>query len=163
MHLNGPMQVCCMMIISITGCVGMSVSPEEQMASNGERNLAAIRALANHTLIQPSGRVPSDGSGAWPPDWYAPFHSSDQLKGGLAEFSNGASRSFSERRIPNSTATRGRRLYFPWRPAGPPAAPTSEPFRPVPPHVSFSPGPPPSPGGWRCVPDFSGGQRCHPH
>ena len=159
----------CFVIFLIAGCVNVPNTTGDQRANEGDKNLAAIRALLNtsdHRISidrRPSGQNGSERSLGWPPDWNEAFLSSSSLERALADGHHRASSSRPDSVSPKGSSPRESRIYIPWRPSAPQHSETTEPFRPVPPYFSFTPAVPVFPGTWHCVPDFSGGQRCHPN
>jgi hypothetical protein len=144
----------------LVGCAGFETDPREhevgfsanQANEEGRKNLAAIRALLSEQRqrslpVHEQGVTSQDAaeSPSWWPDWLAslllPMPTREQT---------------ARRASPPDF-----KVTIPWVPSPPARGSEYEPGRLVPAYTFFAPVGSAYPGTIRCVPDFSGGQRCH--
>jgi hypothetical protein len=131
------------------GCMALPV-PDDQPVDEGRKNLEAIREiLATYPPCRScnvSRRESQPLPGEPAPAGYRP----PLLLGS------------GDRPIARQSSTAGGKVTIPlpWKPSVPPPIAPQEPFHPVPPYLNGIPAAPASPSSLRCVPDFSGGQRC---
>jgi hypothetical protein len=154
------------------GCLALTMActltpplPEGESMTEGQKNLAAIRTiLSNHPFSHSEGlrqeRSPISTAAVWPPDWLAALASSAYANQDLPDQSVPYVGRPSARMSPGRSSARDFRVTIPWKPPVPAPPLADEPFRPVPPYFHPSPAVSTYPGVPRCVPDFSGGQRC---
>jgi len=165
------------MSLSLVGCadfdsgepVGLSEFSAMQSDNEGEKNLAAIRAMiakerlrTSFTTSDSSDIQNSEGeSSSWPPDWLSQYFSRNLLPIEESSLS-------SEHVAPSSSALSTRRTAsgtimapIPWVPKSSSRGFEAEPWPPVPPYTLSAPAGSVYPGTIRCVPDMLGGQRCH--
>jgi len=149
--------------------VGLSELSAMQSDDEGEKNLAAIRAMiakerlrTSFTTSDSSDIQNSKGeSSSWPPDWLSQYFSRNLLPIEESSLS-------SEHVAPSSSALSTRRTasgtimaQIPWVPKSSSRGFEAEPWPPVPPYTLSAPAGSVYPGTIRCVPDMLGGQRCH--
>ena len=158
--------------LAYAGCLALTIActstpplDEDGSMTEGQKNLAAIRAILSHYPSSPSERSPQERSptgteAAWPPDWLAvltpsAYVNQDHPDQGVSYVSRPAARM-----SPGRSSARDFRVTIPWKP--PVHAPllSEESFRPVPPYFHPSPAVSTYPVAPHCAPDFFGGQRC---
>ena len=158
--------------LAYAGCLALTIActstpplDEDRSMTEGQKNLAAIRAiLSNHPSSRPERlrqeRPPIGTAAAWPPDWLAAHapsaYANQDLPGQGVPYVGRPS----ARTTPGRSSARDFRVTIPWKPPIPAPLLADEPFRPVPPYYHPSPAVSTYPGVPRCAPDFSGGQRC---
>ena len=159
-----------LLYVLLAGCaMGETPAREDFTTSEGEKNLAAIRAVLSepsYSSMRFREEVTLSGSmkerPRWPPDWLSSFSSPHGEEKPYAEmpgrFMPGSLRGLN----PSPSSSHDLHITVPWKPV-PSSLPPAEPFHPVPPYTTVAPPGPPSVGGTRCVPDFAGGQRCRPN
>lgn len=144
-----------------------SESSARQSEDEGEKNLAAIRALLSEerqrALSPPESedkRRPQPEAGLWPPDWLAsyfmPKRSSVEQSDFTSVYLPPSSASPSKHRTAPSAVT----VKIPWVTAPSSRGYEAEPWPPVPTYTVPAPIGSAYPGSIRCVPDMLGGQRC---
>jgi len=164
------------MNLSLLGCAGFNLGgPADlselsttQSEDEGEKNLAAIRALLVKERQRTSFPSESDDiqkterkSFSWPPDRLSRYFSPSLSSGegsSLTSMSVGPSSSaLAARRTASGNIT----AKSPWVPRLSSRSFGAEPWPLVPPYTISAPVEPVYPGTIRCVPDMLGGQRCH--
>lgn len=158
--------------VMITACLALPPA-EEQPVGEGQKNLDAIRSILLSHPYRSSSRPPAESqpmgnSKAWPPDWLAAFFAPPSTESSLGD--DRPPYLFhpylfhpSERLRPSRSSAQDFRISVPWKPTKPPPVAPEEAFRPVPAYFFPIPIAPGYPNTLRCVPDYSGGQRCHAH
>ena len=146
-------------------CTMTPVASEKESMTEGEKNLTAIRTIlldyppssphrstdgsraAGTAVVRPLERpaavIPSATADRRPPDGFLPLLVRP-----------------SARIPPGRSSAQDFKVTIPWKPTVPSPMSREEPFRPVPPYFHPVPAGSTYPGALRCVPDFSGGQRC---
>ena len=159
-----------MLSLALAGCTaGRLRRRKTPPLTEGQKNLAAIRAI----LAQPpynftGGPVENTQRGSahpvtwWPPEWFTGFVSSGPVEQSTTASPFGSMPASSTTRSLEQSSSGDVRIKIPRRSSDTSLRPI-EPYRPVPPYTTLSPLGPPTPGGSRCVPDYSGGQRCRPN
>lgn len=165
------------MSLLMLGCAGfdteetaqVSGSPGTHSDDEGEKNLAAIRALvsAERQRASPASESSDKLKRAqdlyWvSPDWLSSYFSPRRSSGQDVDLSSRyvapSSSSLSRRRTASGDIT----VRAPWVPKPSPRSSEAEPWPHVPPYILSVPAGSVYPGAIRCVPDTLGGQRCHP-
>ena len=160
--------------LMVVACTALPLS-EDEPGEEGRKNLEAIRSILSSDPYRSTGRA-SDKSqtteatttrlsetATWPPDWMAAFFGSPSADHPVIEHRLPYLIHPSDRIAPGRPSAQDLKVVIPWKPARSPLIQSDEPFRPVPPYFHPAPVGPMHPGSVRCVPDFSGGQRCLPH
>lgn len=150
--------------LSIACTMTPPIASDEESMTEGEKNLAAIRAILREyppssphrstdgsqaagtavrpfegpVVVIPSATVDRPHPDGFPPLLVRP----------------------SARISPGRSSAQDFKVTIPWKPPVPSPILQQEPFRPVPPYFHPIPSGLTSPGPLRCVPDFFGGQRC---
>lgn len=171
--------VCVVLIMSLylLGCAGfdteelahVSGSSATEFDDEGEKNLAAIRALMSteRERASPASESndkpkPKPDSSYWvPPDWLSSYFASRPSAGQESDLSSEYVRPSSSPRSPRRTAPGDVTAKIPWVPKPSSRGTEAEPWPHVPPYMVSPPGGSVYPGTIRCVPDSLGGQRCH--
>jgi hypothetical protein len=161
---------CWVVSLALAGCTVGGLTPvEDPSLTEGQKNLAAIRAILTQPPYTSTG-VPAEntqrGSGrqatSWPPEWLTKFVSPGPVESSTTADSFVSMPAASTTPSPKHSSSGDLGIKIPRQPSDTSIRP-GEPYRPVPPYTILSPLGPPTPGGGRCVPDYSGGQRCRPN
>ncbi len=164
MFLNAVLEQKCLdsllMTLLLAGCAafqaGQPAVGDEQAQTEGQKNLAAIRAMIadERRRVSELGRSPEKAP-TWPPDWDSSYSLPSVPKHKAAPYvpRSSAPLTGSSSSSPDVTAK------IPWSPERSPQR-EIEPTRQVPPYTYVVPPGPIYPGRMRCVPDMLGGQRC---
>jgi hypothetical protein len=164
------------MSLPLLGCAGFDTeepapvrgSSDTEFDDEGEKNLAAIRALMatereRASLASESNDKPQPKSDSYwvPPDWLSSYFSSRPSAGQGSDLSSEYVAPSSSARSPRRTAPGDVTAKIPWFPKPSSRGTEAEPWPRVPPYMVSPPGGSVYPGTIRCVPDSLGGQRCH--
>ena len=141
----------CFTLLMTVGCMALP-GPDDEPVDEGQKNLKAIREILAEYPCRSCRRLPRQAepekgidAGADSTGHYALLFPSL----GDRRMTRGSSPAYGKVTIP-----------LPWKPTVPSPIVPQEPFHPVPPYVNAMPAAPGSSSPLRCVPDFSGGQRC---
>jgi hypothetical protein len=156
--------------LALAGCTVGGIPPvDDPSLTEGQKNLAAIRAILTQPPYTSSGAPAENtqhGSAPhaawWPPEWIAGFVSPGPVEQPTTAASSVSTPASSTARTVDHSSSGDLHIKVP-RPSSDASLRPAEPYRPVPPYTTISPNGPPTPGGSRCVPDYSGGQRCRPN
>lgn len=144
-------RIWCSALLMTAGCMALPV-PDDEPVDEGQKNLKAIREILAEYPCRSCRR---------PPRQTEPEKGSDagtDLPGYPAPLFPGLGDRHMTRR--SSTAYGKVTIPLPWKPTALRPMVPQEPFHPVPPYVNVIPAAPGDSSPLRCVPDFSGGQRC---
>jgi hypothetical protein len=156
--------------LALTGCTVSGIAPvDDPSLTEGQKNLAAIRAiLAQPPYTSTSSPAENTQRGStphatwWPPEWLAGFVSPGPVEPPTTAAPFVSTPASSATRSVEHSPSGDLHIKVP-RQSSDTSLRLTEPYRPVPPYTIISPQGPPTPGGSRCVPDYSGGQRCRPN
>jgi hypothetical protein len=165
------------MSVLLLGCAGFDLEEpadlsglsETQSDDEGEKNLAAIRAMMTKEH-QRTSRTPESSDGPkvegesipWPPDWLSQYFSSRPLSDEESALRSESSAALAPSRSTRRTASGNITAKSPWIPKSSSRGTEADPWPHVPPYILSAPAGSAYPGAMRCVPDTIGigGQRC---
>jgi len=156
--------------LALAGCTVGGIAPtEDPSLTEGQKNLAAIRGILAQPPYTSTGapakntqRGSAHQSAWWPPEWLTGFVSPGPIEQSTTNASSVSMPASSTTPSSGHSSSGDLRIKIPRRSSDASLRPV-EPYRPVPPYTTLSPFGSPTPGGSRCVPDYSGGQRCRPN
>ena len=148
------------------GCMALPV-PDDQPVDEGRKNLEAIREILAKYPCRSCGlsrreSEPLQGDDAGLFDRRTAVSSTSSIEPAPAGYRSPLLLESGDRPMARGSSTAGGKVTIPlpWKPSVPAPIVPQEPFHPIPPYLNGMPAAPGSPSSLRCVPDFSGGQRC---
>lgn len=153
--------------LALAGCTMGGITPaEDPSLTEGQKNLAAIRAILTQPPYTSTG-IPMENTQRgsahqatwWPPEWLTGFISPGPVEPSTTAVPFVSMPASSTTPSLKHSSSGDLHIKIPRQSSDTSLRP-GEPYRPVPPYTTLSPLGPPTPGGSRCVPDYSGGQRC---
>lgn len=167
--------LCLILCPLLYGCAAFNTEEYEQVSGlsamqsedEGEKNLAAIRALLSEErqralfpLGSGNNRTPDSEVFSWPPDWLASYFTPTRSPAQRSDFGSVSVAPSSSSPSRHRTAPGDVTVKIPWVTAPPSRGIEAEPWPRVPAYTSPAPIGSAYPGSVRCVPDMLGGQRC---